>query len=206
MIIATGRPLVVGQIVDSVVDTITPTARLAQLSLDAKTVSRTILSEASTVSSVLPGHLVMALITAVVPSGLNVRICGFFDGTIDLTQLGIGKGDIDSSFKVGKKIKARIINDYLATSPKRFGLSVLPHILALESPKSSETAAVSLEHEFGIGKVLEDVEVIRVDKEFGVVALTVEGHPAYIHVSAAERLTNTNYNAEASSCTSRSTM
>lgn len=62
------------------------------------------ITSASNVSSVLPGHLVSALITAVVPSGLNVKICGFYDGTIDLTHLGIGDEEVDSVFKIGKKV------------------------------------------------------------------------------------------------------
>jgi ribosomal protein S1 len=63
------------------------------------------LTEASNVSSVLPGSLVSALITAVVPSGLNVKICGFYDGTIDLTHLGIGDEEVESKFKIGKKVR-----------------------------------------------------------------------------------------------------
>ena len=52
----------------------------------------------------LPGHLVSALITAVVPSGLNVKVCGFFDGTIDLAHLALGEEDIEDKYKLGKKV------------------------------------------------------------------------------------------------------
>jgi len=56
------------------------------------------------VGSILPGHLVTALVTAVVPSGLNVQVCAFYDGTIDLAHLGLAGSDIDDKYKVGKKV------------------------------------------------------------------------------------------------------
>ena len=78
--------------------------RVIHLTLDPPTLLKAQLSEVSNVGSILPGHLVSALITAVVPSGLNVKVCGFFDGTIDLIHLGLAGADIDEKFNIGKKV------------------------------------------------------------------------------------------------------
>lgn len=60
-------------------------------------------SEISTVASVLPGILVNALITGVRPSGLNVQLLGYFDGTLD--QYHLGPGEVVDRFKLGDKVR-----------------------------------------------------------------------------------------------------
>lgn len=75
-----------------------------QLSLNNQTAVKGQLNEVSNVASILPGHLVSTLITAVMPSGLNVKIGGFFDGTIDLSHLPLGDKEIEEVYKVGKKV------------------------------------------------------------------------------------------------------
>jgi len=90
-----------------------------QLSLDPAVLLKAQLTEASNVASILPGHLVSALVTAVVPSGLNVKICGFFDGTIDLTHLDLKGEDIDEKYKLGKKVcrQLRLCMQWLMADP-----------------------------------------------------------------------------------------
>lgn len=60
------------------------------------------LSQITSVTSVLPGTLVQALITAVVPSGLNVQLLGYFEGTIDLFHLA--PGNVEDNYKLGQKV------------------------------------------------------------------------------------------------------
>lgn len=60
-------------------------------------------SELSSVASVLPGILVNALITAVLPAGLNVQVLGYFEGTLDHYHLGLG--DVVGRFKLGDKVR-----------------------------------------------------------------------------------------------------
>jgi rRNA biogenesis protein RRP5 len=98
-----GKTIHAGQVFDFVVSS--ATGRLAQLTLDETQNKRTLGPEVYTnVSSILPGHLISCLITAIVPAGLNVKISGFFDGTIDITHLGIGEKDIEKEFKLGKRV------------------------------------------------------------------------------------------------------
>lgn len=99
-----GRTLLPGQLITTSISSVTAGGRVIQLSSDLSTLIKTQVSEVSTVGSLIPGHLVSALVTAVVPSGLNVKVCGFFDGTIDLAHLGLAGTDIDEKFKIGKKV------------------------------------------------------------------------------------------------------
>ena len=62
------------------------------------------LSEATSANALLPGTLVSALVTAIVPSGLNIQVLGFFNGTIELFHL---PGGIDS-VKIGEKVRLLI--------------------------------------------------------------------------------------------------
>ena len=96
--------MVVGQLVLATISTLTAGGRVINLSLDHLSLIRSQITEVSTVGSILPGHLVSALITAVVPSGLNLKICGFFDGTIDLAHLGLTAGAVEEKYKIGKKV------------------------------------------------------------------------------------------------------
>lgn len=67
------------------------------------------ISEVSTVGSIIPGSVVSALITNVLPNGLNVRVCGFFDGTVELAHLAIGDQDVEDAFKVGKRVSGHLL-------------------------------------------------------------------------------------------------
>jgi rRNA biogenesis protein RRP5 len=101
-----GKTLVSGQLVPATIAGSTAGGRILQLSLDSSLYTKTSLGEVSNIASILPGHLVSALITAVVPSGLNLKVCGFFDGTIDLAHLNLKGEDIDEKYKIGKKVSS----------------------------------------------------------------------------------------------------
>lgn len=88
----------------TVISSMAAGGRVAQLSVDPEVLRSTQIGEVSTVGSLHPGHLVSALITAVESSGLNLKICGFFDGTVDLSHLGLGDQDIEEVYKVGRKV------------------------------------------------------------------------------------------------------
>lgn len=76
-----------------------------QLAVNREMIVESQVTEVSTVGSLLPGHQVSALITSVDGAGLNVQVCGFFEGTLDLAHLDLQGEDIDDVFKVGKKVR-----------------------------------------------------------------------------------------------------
>ncbi len=133
-------------------------------------------------TSVLPGTLVQALVTSVHPNGLNVQLLGFFEGTID--ELHLGRDP--KAYKLGKKIKARVLYDYSAAPPK-FALSLAEHIVKLTPclvpGNSSEEADKTVPEMYPVGTTLEGVKVIRVDAERGLIVEIVPGVAGFIHVS-----------------------
>ena len=176
------KTLIPGQIIPSTVSSLSAGGRIVQLSIDPDTLVSSQLSEISNVASIVPGNLFNVLITAVVPSGLNVKIAGFYDGTIDIAHLDLQGEDIDDKYKVGKKIRARVLYDSLQTTPRRFGLSILPHILALASP-IAPGSTTPLELAIPIGKLLPSVKITRVLPEWGVMCRTDDGLEGFVHVS-----------------------
>jgi rRNA biogenesis protein RRP5 len=96
--------LLPGQLIHAVISSVTAGGRVMQLSVNQELIVESQLSEVSTVGSLLPGHQVSALITSVDTAGLNVQICGFYEGTLDLAHLNMTEDDIEDQFKVGKKV------------------------------------------------------------------------------------------------------
>jgi rRNA biogenesis protein RRP5 len=96
--------LLPGQLIHAVISSVTAGGRVMQLSVNQDLIVESQLGEVSTVGSLLPGHQVSALITSVDNSGLNVQVCGFYEGTLDLAHLQLTEADIEDQFKVGKKV------------------------------------------------------------------------------------------------------
>jgi rRNA biogenesis protein RRP5 len=80
------------------------------------------------------------------------------------------------------QVKARIIYDNLAVTPRRFALSVLPHIVGLTSPLAPG-AATPIEETITIGTSFSTVEVVRVMNDWGLVCRTPSGLEGFAHVS-----------------------
>lgn len=139
----------------------------------------------TSVTSILPGELVQCLITAVLPTGLNFQVLGFFDGIVDSFHLP--PGDPTTLFKIGQKIKARVLYEIPGNSPPRFSLSLSPHILALDVKHSEveDKAAPTIKEAYPIGTILEAVRVVRVETERGLVVEVRPGIQGFIHVSSS---------------------
>ena len=154
------------------------------------------LTNATSIASILPATLVTALVTATLSSGLNVKFFGYFDGTIDLFHLN--NLDPEKDFKVGQKIKARVLWDSIGSTPKKFSLSLATHVLSMGVARveSGEEGVLGEElvEGFPVGKVLEEVRVVRMDDEWGLTCEILEGEnkvPAFVHVRYALCLSHT---------------
>ncbi|CAE6440693.1 unnamed protein product [Rhizoctonia solani] len=190
------KRLSVGQVVSSTVIKLSENKRLCTLSTKSDGIRNASLTEATSAHALLPGTLVSALVTTVVPSGLNLQVLGYFGGTIELFHLPGGTDDI----KEGDKVKARILWDIPGASPPRFALSLLPHVIQLtsasaqptpvqESKKSKKKAEIvsedapTLREAYPIGMLLEAVKITRVESEWGLVCEVAEGVGAFVHIS-----------------------
>ena len=129
----------------------------------------------------LPGTLVQSLVTAAHPTGLNLQILGFFEGTIDQFHLG---ADV-ASYKVGKKLKARVLYSY-GSSPPRFALSLKDHIVGLDTKYvQSENASTpsDVQAAYPIGTILQNIKVLRTEPERGLIVSVQPGLEGFVHAS-----------------------
>ncbi|KAE9408289.1 U3 snoRNP-associated protein Rrp5 [Gymnopus androsaceus JB14] len=145
----------VGQLLDATVSSISKNGRTCNVTLDPETFSSSTLTEIGNVSSVLPGTLVQTLITAVHPTGFNLQVLGFFDGTVD--EFHLPRKMTEKSHKVGKKVKARVLY-YLPSTPPKLALSLNEHVVGLTNCKA-----------YPIGTLVNDVKerglTVRLDSE-----------------------------------------
>ncbi|KIJ46379.1 hypothetical protein M422DRAFT_66742 [Sphaerobolus stellatus SS14] len=171
------KRLPVGHVLDVCTTKMAENGRTCNVSVEPKTLSTASISQITSITSILPGTLVQGLITNVSPGGLNVQMLGYFEGTIDASHLPSGDGA--PRFKLGQKIKARVLWDMIVSEPRKFALSLLPHILELEVP---HIKGQTLSDAFPIGTILDAIKVIQVEPERGLALEVQEGLLGYVHI------------------------
>ena len=136
------------------------------------------MTEVSNVTSVLPGALVQSLVTTTSDYGLGLQVLGYFDGTIDLHH--IPTRDPSKKYKLGQKVKARVLYEIPAGTPPKFALSLADHVLTLQT-KRTEGSHIS--ESYPIGTILDSVKVVGVEGEHGVTVEVTPDVTGFIHVS-----------------------
>ncbi|KAF8167718.1 hypothetical protein B0H34DRAFT_645870 [Crassisporium funariophilum] len=177
-----GSILPVGLLLGVTITKVSTNGRIFTVSADHTSVATSCLSEVSSVSSILPGTLVQALVTTAHSTGLNLQVLGFFEGTVDPLHL---RQD-GSAYKVGKKVKARILYDY-SSSPPKFALSLKDHVVKLgvcqtfsaEEPGKGK----NLQEAYPIGTLLQSVKVVRAETERGLIVEVDNGIEGFVHIS-----------------------
>jgi rRNA biogenesis protein RRP5 len=132
----------------------------------------------------VPGNLVSATVASIHTSGLVLTFMGFFEATVDLSHIGVRPEDIESKFKLGQNLKARITFCSLNTTPKKIGASLLPNIVELTQDNTP------LEDRFPVGTIFEKVTVKRVDTKNGL-DVDIDGLEkvkGFVHVSCLGHL------------------
>ncbi|CCM04209.1 uncharacterized protein FIBRA_06375 [Fibroporia radiculosa] len=173
----------VGHLLDISISKTTANGRTCTCSVNASSLMTASLSEVTNASSILPGTQVQSLVTAVLPDGLNLQIMGYFGGTID--QFHLLPGHPERNYKMGQKLKARVLYAITATPPK-FALSLASHVLKLV-PKDTAGMDDGLNHNldeiYPTGSILDAVKVIRVESERGLVVEVASGVEGFVHIS-----------------------
>ncbi|KAK2461613.1 hypothetical protein APHAL10511_006076 [Amanita phalloides] len=172
-----------GWLLDVTVTKLSKNQRNCDVSVDTSMFSSSYLSGATHANSLLPGELVQCLITATSHYGLNLQVLGLFDGTVD--EFHMHKDILEKSYKVGKKVKARILYSY-DNSPPKFALALTDHVLRLETrmmkdPTSSESKDMA--EMYPVGTTLESVKVTKVEPDRGVVVDVNAGIQGFVHIS-----------------------
>ncbi|KAJ3344950.1 Protein RRP5, partial [Kappamyces sp. JEL0680] len=116
------------------------------------------------------GALVHGRVTAVSDSGLKVVILGIFEATIELSHC-TKSADVVDSFKVGQKLKSRIV--WVDDIAKCIGLSLLDHFLAWQRVTFTAT----------IGEIKDNVEVVKMDSRMGLLMQWTDDQLGFAHIS-----------------------
>ncbi|KAJ5098158.1 hypothetical protein N7532_005159 [Penicillium argentinense] len=141
------------------------------------------LAAAPTINSYLPGVAAEILLTEVTTNGMIGKIMGMLDTTVDLVQSGATDGmlDLERKFKIGAKIKGRIISTFPSAEPYKIGFSMLDHVLKLSpdghGPGSSEDAPA-------VSAIVPETTVVKVDPGMGIyVQIGETKQVGFVHIS-----------------------
>jgi len=139
----------------------------------------------------MPGNVIEAHITGIQDIGALCKFMGHFDATIDYFHTSKGlitsKKDLEETFKINDKVRARVLYIDLASTPTRIGLSNAKHVMGLTQPNTTEEqigAKVFPGSAIPVGKTFDTITVKRVDPRHGLLC-TIDGTdiPGYVHIS-----------------------
>lgn len=144
-------------------------------------------SEAPTVDAFLPGTAVDILVADVTPRGIAGKIMGMVDVTADLVHSGAGSNgkDLQKKYKLGSKIRGRIICTFPSSGPPKLGISLLDHVMALAPQQAlkggkKQAPLVALPS----STIVDEVTVQKVESGLGLfVDVGVKGIPGFVHIS-----------------------
>jgi rRNA biogenesis protein RRP5 len=143
-------------------------------------------TEATTINTFLPGTIADVLLTEVTGGGLAGKILGHLPVTADLVHSGVGPDgtDIESSYKIGSRVKARIICTFPTATEPKLGISLLSHVLTLQQKQGNDASAVSPVAILPIGSIIEKCTVKHVESDIGLyVDIGIPGMRGFVHIS-----------------------
>jgi rRNA biogenesis protein RRP5 len=144
-------------------------------------------SEATTIGSFLPGTAADVLVSEVSQHGVVGKVMGHLDVTADLVHSGAGPDGVDlvDKYKVGSRVKARIICTFPNAKLPKLGISVLPHVLSLTPKTATQDGHEVLPTRIlGHSAIVDKCTVRRVEPGIGLyVDVGVEGVPGFVHIS-----------------------
>ncbi|KAI5301453.1 rRNA biogenesis protein rrp5, partial [Ascosphaera pollenicola] len=136
------------------------------------TLKKACLTEAPTIQAFQPGTAAEILLTEVTAHGMAGKIMGSVDAVVDIVQSGAcaGSVDLENKYKLGAKIKGRIITTFASTdedTPEKVGFSLLDHI-AKFTPTVLEKQQQQDENVPAISSIVHECEVVSVEGSRGV--------------------------------------
>lgn len=171
-------PLHVGQVVLAMAESVASNQRTFSASLKSTRLAKSVPDTAPSSSALLPGNLVNALVTNESPQGLNVKLFGMFDGTIDGVHMQHG-----ASYSIGQRLKVRVLWEMPPqmdddVGERKFALSAAKHVTGMLP------TGVQLQQYFPIGAVVK-VTVLSTIEDWGLTCEVrdTEGVKAFVHIS-----------------------
>lgn len=163
-------------------------SQVAQLSLLQEKLGsiKHIPSEATTISTFLPGTTVSVLVSHVDRRGLAGKVLGHLDVTADLVHSGAGPDgiDLESKYKIGSKVKARVICNFPTAKDPKLGISLLPHVTSLTRKHLNTDAKKLPTAVLPVSSLVKECTVRRVEADIGLFVDTgVAGLRGFVHTS-----------------------
>ncbi|THY90587.1 nucleic acid-binding protein [Aureobasidium pullulans] len=141
------------------------------------------LSDAPTIDAFLPGTAVEVLVTESSRGGIATKVMGMLDATADVIHSGAGArvDDVSKKYKIGSKVKARVICTFHSAENKKLGISFLDHVKTFKAfALSSEKKADKI----GPSSIVEDAQVVHVEPAMGLfLKLSGSSNPGFAHIS-----------------------
>ena len=162
---------------------------ILKLSLDIRKDSRPkagLLLNGPSINAYVPGVATEMLITDVTTSDLRGKIMGLLDVTADHFHSGYpgSSKELDETYKIGSKVKIRVIFTLPKGDSQRVGVSVLPGIVALSSSSLQDSSDMSALQSLPLSSFVEDAVVTKVEQKLGLfMNVHVSGYPAFAHIS-----------------------
>ncbi|KAI0448135.1 hypothetical protein F4803DRAFT_10545 [Xylaria telfairii] len=141
-------------------------------------------SEATTIQTFVPGSAVELIVSDISKRGLVGKVMGSLDVTADLIHSGVGPKalDLEAKYKIGKKVKARVICDFPTAKEPKLGVSLLDHIMTLTPQRTTSTKRPL--DSLSASSMVEKCTIFKVDTEMGVfVEIGVDQVPGFVHIS-----------------------
>jgi rRNA biogenesis protein RRP5 len=164
--------------------------KIAQLSLQQKKIGnpKSVPADATTINTFLPGTMADVLISNTDRRGLSGKIMGRLDVTADIIQSGAGPAGVslDTAYKIGSRVKARVICNFPGAREPKLGISLLPHITALEKkrPTKSTDSKKNPTQVLPISSLVETCTVRHVEPDIGLfVDIGIPGLSGFVHIS-----------------------
>lgn len=143
-------------------------------------------SDATTINTFLPGTAVELMVNEISGRGLAGKVMGSLDVTADLIHSGAGPQavDLEEKYKVGKKVKARVICNFPTAQDPKLGISLLEHVTKLRPKTVDGSSSKPPLDALSISALVEECTATKVEPEVGVfVEIGVKGVPGFVHIS-----------------------
>lgn len=143
--------------------------------------------DATTINTFLPGTVVDVLVSDVSRRGIVGKVLGSLDVTADLIHSGHGPNgtDLEAKYKVGSKLKARVICTFPEAKDPKLGVSILDHVSSLTSKTAGEKSKSKSPLEvLPISSLVESCTVTKVEADIGLfVDIGIKNVPGFVHIS-----------------------
>ncbi|CAD6443975.1 cfe07548-51c7-45c8-8d6d-b8eec6fe4037 [Sclerotinia trifoliorum] len=145
------------------------------------------LTDAPTVDAFLPGTAVEILIVDVSSRGVTGKVMGMVDVTADLMHSGTGvmNQELEKKFKIGAKVRGRVICTFPNSDPQKLGVSLLDHVASLSPQQAGKPGnKVDPLDALPLSAIIEEVAIKKVESGVGLfVDVGVKGIPGFVHIS-----------------------